>query len=270
MTGRQRGRMNSPIGTIEVETCVRGAVTSISFVEQAEANVGPGGDACQRACEVSAIRPAAGDRVDVLLLDKTGTVTIGKPSVVDLLPVDGISSVELLQKAASLESGSEHPVALAIMSAAAEKDIKPVSHEQFKAIAGMGVQGRVEGKSLMLGNSRLLRENGIDLSGIEQRASELADQGKTVIYVAEEYALLGALTISDPVRDDSTEAVKKLHELGLRLVMLSGDSHKSAQRVALEVGIENVIAEVLPEQAGTWIVVSTYRARAGRRRSLGE
>ena len=192
-------------------------------------------------------------KITTLLLDKTGTVTIGKPSVVDLLPVDGISSVELLQKAASLESGSEHPVALAIMSAAAEKDIKPVSHEQFKAIAGMGVQGRVEGKSLMLGNSRLLRENGIDLSGIEQRASELADQGKTVIYVAEEYALLGALTISDPVRDDSAEAVKKLHELGLRLVMLSGDSHKSAQRVALEVGIENVIAEVLPEQKSTHV-----------------
>ena len=192
-------------------------------------------------------------KITTLLLDKTGTVTIGKPSVVDLLPLDAISSVELLQKAASLESGSEHPVALAIMTAAAEKNIEPVSHEEFEAIAGKGVQGRVDGRRVMLGNRRLLSENGIDISAIEQRVSELAGQGKTVIYIAEENALLGVLTISDPVRDDSAEAVRKLHELGLRLVMLSGDSHESANRVALEVGIENVIAEVLPEQKSTHV-----------------
>lgn len=187
-------------------------------------------------------------KITTLLLDKTGTVTRGKPTVVDLLPVEGISPEVLLQKAASLESGSEHPVALAILTEASEKDIEPLSHEEFEAIAGMGVVGRVDGKTMMLGNRRLLTESAIDLSGIEYRASELAGQGKTVIYIAEENALLGVLTISDPVREDSAAAVKKLHALGLHLVMLSGDSHESAQRVALEVGIENVIAEVLPEQ----------------------
>jgi Cu+-exporting ATPase len=182
------------------------------------------------------------------LLDKTGTVTEGKPSVVDLLPVDGVSSKLLLQKAASLESGSEHPVALAILTAALDDEIELLSHDQFEAVAGKGVTGRVGGKSLILGSRRLLTEKGIETSRIEKQASSYADEGKTVIYIAEENALLGVLTISDPVRDDSAEAVKKLHELGLRLVMLSGDSHESANRVAFEVGIENVIAEVLPEQ----------------------
>jgi Cu+-exporting ATPase len=193
-------------------------------------------------------------KITTLLLDKTGTVTRGKPTVVDLLPVEGISPEVLLQKAASLESGSEHPVALAILTEASEKGIELLSHEEFEAIAGKGVQGRVDGKTMMLGNRRLLTESAIDLSGIEYRASELADQGKTVIYIAEENTLLGVLTISDPVREDSAEAVKKLHALGLHLVMLSGDSHESAQRVALEVGIENVIAEVLPEQKSAHVV----------------
>jgi Cu+-exporting ATPase len=182
------------------------------------------------------------------LLDETGTVNEGKPSVVDLLPVDGVSSKLLLQKAASLESGSEHPVALAILTAALDDEIELLSHDQFEAVAGKGVTGRVGGKSLILGSRRLLTEKGIETSRIEKQASSYADAGKTVIYIAEENALLGVLTISDPVRDDSAEAVKKLHELGLRLVMLSGDSHESANRVAFEVGIENVIAEVLPEQ----------------------
>jgi Cu+-exporting ATPase len=193
-------------------------------------------------------------KITTLLLDKTGTVTRGKPTVVDLLPVEGISPEVLLQKAASLESGSEHPVALAILTEASEKGIELLSHEEFEAIAGKGVQGRVDGKTMMLGNRRLLTESAIDLSGIEYRASELADQGKTVIYIAEENTLLGVLTISDPVREDSAAAVKKLHALGLHLVMLSGDSHESAQRVALEVGIENVIAEVLPEQKSAHVV----------------
>jgi Cu+-exporting ATPase len=187
-------------------------------------------------------------KITTLLLDKTGTVTEGKPSVVDLLPVDGVSSKLLLQKAASLESGSEHPVALAILTAALDDEIELLSHDQFEAVAGKGVTGRVGGKSLILGSRRLLTEKGIETSRIEKQASSYADAGKTVIYIAEENALLGVLTISDPVRDDSAEAVKKLHELGLRLVMLSGDSHESANRVAFEVGIENVIAEVLPEQ----------------------
>lgn len=187
-------------------------------------------------------------KITTLLLDKTGTVTEGKPSVVDLLPVDGVSSKLLLQKAASLESGSEHPVALAILTAALDDEIELLSHDQFEAVAGKGVTGRVGGKSLILGSRRLLTEKGIETSRIEKQASSYADAGKTVIYIAEENALLGVLTISDPVRDDSAEAVKKLHELGLRLVMLSGDSHESANRVAFDVGIENVIAEVLPEQ----------------------
>lgn len=187
-------------------------------------------------------------KITTLLLDKTGTVTEGKPSVVDLLPVDGVSAKLLLQKAASLESGSEHPVALAILAAASREEIELLSHEEFEAVAGKGVTGRVEGKSLILGSRRLLAENGIETSRIEKQTSSFADAGKTVIYIAEENALLGVLTISDPVREDSSEAIKRLHTLGLRIMMLSGDSHQSAQRVAQEVGIEDVIAEVLPEQ----------------------
>ncbi len=192
-------------------------------------------------------------KITTLLLDKTGTVTEGKPSVVDLLPVDGVSSKLLLQKAASLESGSEHPVALAILTAASDDEIELLSHDAFEAVAGKGVTGRIEGKSLLLGSRRMLTENGIETSRIDNQASSFADAGKTVIYIAEEGALLGLLTISDQVREDSSQAIKRLHALGLRLVMLSGDSHQSAQRVAQEVGIEEVIAEVLPEQKSSHV-----------------
>ncbi len=120
-------------------------------------------------------------------------------------------------------------------------------------MAGKGVTGLVDGKSLILGNRRLLTEKSIDVSSVEEETSHFADDGKTVIYIAEENELLGVLTISDPVREDSAEAVKRLHALGLRIVMLSGDSHQSAQRVAREVGIEEVIAEVLPEQKSSHV-----------------
>jgi Cu+-exporting ATPase len=192
-------------------------------------------------------------KITTLILDKTGTVTEGKPSVIDLLPVDGVSSKLLLQKAASLESGSEHPVALAIVTAASRDDIDLLSHDEFEAVAGKGVTGRVEGNSIILGNHRLLTENGIETSWIDRQASAFADVGKTVIYIAEENALLGVLTISDPVREDSAQAIKRLRALGLRIVMLSGDTLQSAQQVAQAVGIQDVIAEVLPEQKSSYV-----------------
>ncbi|MEJ2321741.1 MAG: heavy metal translocating P-type ATPase [Gammaproteobacteria bacterium] len=222
--------------------CALGLATPISIMVGIGRAAGMGilirnGDALQRT-----------GRIDTLVLDKTGTVTEGKPALVDLVPVDSAEPEPLLQKAASLESGSEHPLAQAILSAATARGIELLSVEGFETISGKGVRGVLDGKRLLLGNARLLLEHGVDPAMPGLQAGHFADEGKTVIYVAEEGALLGILTVSDPVRSDSAEAIARLRALGLSIVMLTGDNRQSAERVAREVGIDAVYAELLPEE----------------------
>ncbi|MDX1654979.1 MAG: heavy metal translocating P-type ATPase [Candidatus Competibacteraceae bacterium] len=187
----------------------------------------------------------AGDLTTVVL-DKTGTVTEGRPTVTELQAFDGDQD-RLLALAAALEQLSEHPLAEAIVSAARERKLDILTVADFEALSGRGVRGRVAEQELLLGNRRLLTEQGIEPGPWQSRAEELAARGRTPIYLAVDGQPQGLLAVADPVKADSLKAVERFHALGLEVVMLTGDARATAEAVAREVGIDRVIAEVLPQ-----------------------
>jgi Cu2+-exporting ATPase len=184
--------------------------------------------------------------LDTVVLDKTGTLTRGEPEVVALAPADGISEQDLLRLAASAEAESEHPLADAVVNAARERGLDVPRAEAFEAVPGHGAVASVEGKRLAIGNQRLFHREGISLDGLAVRAEELAGEGRTTVAVGADGRALGVIAIADTPRESAAAAIAALTELGLRPVMLSGDSHATAERIAREVGIDEVIAEVLP------------------------
>jgi Cu2+-exporting ATPase len=187
-----------------------------------------------------------GARLDTVVLDKTGTLTRGEPEVVAVAAADGASEEDLLRTAAAVEAESEHPLAEAIVSAAAARGLEPARAEAFEAVPGHGAIATVEGRRVALGNTRLLAREGVDLDGLAGRAAELAGEGRTTVLVAVEGQVAGVIAIADAPRETAAEAVRALKELGVRPVMLSGDSRATAERVAREVGVDEVLAEVLP------------------------
>lgn len=193
------------------------------------------GEALQRAGQLTTV-----------VLDKTGTVTEGRPAVTELIPVQGEAS-ELLRLAASLEAGSEHPLAEAIVAAARERDLKLGSTRNFSAIAGHGVAGELDGRQLLLGNKKLMGERGIDISAHESQAQQLADQGQTPMFLAGDGKYLGIVAVADTIKADSRAAIQRLHANGLKVVMITGDNQATAHAVARQVGIDEVMAEVLPQ-----------------------
>jgi Cu+-exporting ATPase len=186
-------------------------------------------------------------KLEAIVLDKTGTVTVGRPAVTHLVPANEQSEEQLLQLAASLEQGSEHPLANAILEAAEERNIDLLKVENFEAITGQGVTGRIDGQQVRLGNRRLMQSTGVDISALESRARELADEAQTPMYLALDDQLVGILAVADPIKDDSAEAVHRLQQLGLKVIMLTGDNQATAQAVARQVGIDEVLAEVQPQ-----------------------
>ncbi len=186
-------------------------------------------------------------QLHTIVLDKTGTITRGHPAVTSLLPADGVSEDKLLGLAAGLEAGSEHPLAKAILSAAGERGIEPPAIEGFEAVAGFGVQGRNGDDRLLLGKPGFMLREAVQLGGLATQGDELAAHGQTVVYLARNGKLVGMLGISDPVREDSAEAVARLKRLGLRAIMLTGDNRNTAESVGRQVGVDEVIAEVLPQ-----------------------
>ncbi len=186
-------------------------------------------------------------QLHTIVLDKTGTITRGHPAVTSLLPADGVSEDKLLGLAAGLEAGSEHPLAKAILSAAGERGIEPPAIEGFEAVAGFGVQGRNGDDRLLLGKPGFMLREAVQLGGLATQGDELAAHGQTVVYLARNGKLVGMLGISDPVREDSAEAVARLRRLGLRVIMLTGDNRNTAESVGRQVGVDEVIAEVLPQ-----------------------
>ena len=189
-------------------------------------------------------------RLTVVILDKTGTVTAGRPAVTALLPLAGQDEYELLRMAAALESGSEHPLAQAILDAARERDIDVPPVSGFEAVAGHGVLGGVEGSAVLFGNRKFMQDNGIDPGALEQEAARLAAQAETPIYLALDGRMAGLISVADPVKDDSRQAVERLQRQGLSVVLLTGDSLATAEAVARQVGVETVLAEVLPGEKG--------------------
>ena len=187
------------------------------------------------------------EKVDTLVIDKTGTITEGKPVLRAVETVGGIAREELLALAASLENGSEHPLASAIVAAAKQESLPLQDTEDFDAPSGKGVTGRIGGKKVALGNRALFDELGVDVAPLGSRADALRGEGATVVFVAVEGALAGLVAVADPIKKTSAEALRRLREEGLRIVMLTGDGRLTAEAVAREIGIDEVEAEVLPE-----------------------
>jgi Cu+-exporting ATPase len=187
-------------------------------------------------------------QADTLVVDKTGTLTEGKPRLLVVEPAEGFTEADLLRLAAGLELASEHPLAAAVVAGAKERGVTPVRGEEFQSFTGRGVVGRVEGREVVLGNAGLLAERGVSAESVRDRAEELRRDGHTVLLVAVDGRLAGLLGVADPVRASTPEAIRLLHADGLRLIMLTGDSRTTAEAVARRLGIDEVIAEVLPAE----------------------
>ncbi|MEA2853152.1 MAG: P-type Cu+ transporter, partial [Rhodospirillaceae bacterium] len=187
------------------------------------------------------------EKVDTLLFDKTGTLTVGRPAVTPIESLGGLAEAEILRLAASLERGSQHPIAAAILAAAQQRGLAPAPVADFDAPSGKGVTGTVEGKRLLLGTAAFLAAQGIDAAAADVKADPLRETGATVVLLAVAGRAEGLLAVSDPVKETTQEALKQLRQSGLRLVMLTGDNKRTAASVAKRLGIDEVEAEVLPE-----------------------
>jgi Cu+-exporting ATPase len=187
-------------------------------------------------------------QADTLIVDKTGTLTEGKPRLAEVEPTGDFTSDELLRLAASLERGSEHPLAAAIVKGAESRSLPLVDSQTFQSVTGKGVSGAVEGRRVLLGNGRLLNDAGIDSASLQTRMEQLRREGQTVMLAAVDGRLAGLVSVADPIRSSTPEAIRLLHEDGLRIIMLTGDSRTTAEAVARRLGIDEVIAEVLPQQ----------------------
>ncbi len=190
-------------------------------------------------------------KVDTLVVDKTGTLTEGKPKLVSLTPIGGTMETDLLRFAAALERGSEHPLATAIVKGTEERGVAIPAAMGFEAINGKGVKGTVEGRAVAVGNRVLLADLGVDPTPFATRAEELRQDAQTVIFVVVDGRPAGLLGVADPVKDSTPEAMRALHEEGVRIVMLTGDSRTTAEAVARKLKIDEVVAEVLPDQKAT-------------------
>jgi len=186
-------------------------------------------------------------RITAMILDKTGTITEGTPKVTEIVPVDSTDEAEVLRLAATLEQGSEHPLAQSIVESAKERELSLGSVERFNAIAGHGVEGSVEGRALLFGNEKLMHDRGITIDSYLERAQSMAAQAQTPMYLAADNRLLALIAVADPIKQDSVAAIKRLQKDGIRVVMLTGDNRETAKAVAEQVGIKEVFAEVLPE-----------------------
>lgn len=185
-------------------------------------------------------------KIDTLVVDKTGTLTLGKPKLTGLVYATGMNEATLLKLAASLEKSSEHPLAAAIVAAAEEKKIALVRPDNFDSITGKGVSGTVEGARVLLGNLKLMNDAAVNTDELADLAEKMRKQGQTVMFVAADTKLAGILAVSDPIKKSTPKAIKALHDEGLRVVMLTGDNRATAEAVAAKLDIDEVVAEVLP------------------------
>jgi Cu+-exporting ATPase len=187
-------------------------------------------------------------KVDTLVVDKTGTLTEGKPKLVTVATAGAWSDADLLRLAASLERGSEHPLAAAIVAGAAERGVEIAKAEDFSSVTGKGVKGRIDGRKVALGNRKLLDDLGVTPGELADRAEAMRAEGQTVMFVVVDGAVAGLLGVADPVKKTSPQAIASLHDEGIRVVMLTGDNRTTAEAVARRLGIDDVVADVLPDQ----------------------
>ena len=186
-------------------------------------------------------------KLDTIVFDKTGTLTRGEPEITDIVTINSYSEEEILKYAASAERASEHPLGEAIIKRAGERKIELKNPKNFNAIEGHGIEAEVDGKKVLLGNLKLMRKRQIEVRNLEAKAEELAADGKTPMYVSLEGKAAGLIAVADTLKENSIQAVKRLKELGLEVIMLTGDNKKTAEAIARKAGIDKVLPEVLPE-----------------------
>ena len=187
-------------------------------------------------------------KIQTVVFDKTGTITEGKAKVTDVVVTNGISENDLLQLAASAEKGSEHPLGEAIVKGAEEKGLEFKKVDSFKAIPGHGIEVKIDNKTMLLGNRKLIVENNISLGDLETTSDRLATEGKTPMYVTINGKLVGIIAVADTVKESSKKAIERLHSMGIEVAMITGDNKRTAEAIAKEVGIDRILAEVLPEE----------------------
>ena len=205
--------------------------------------------------------------VKTVIMDKTGTITEGKPVVTDILS-DGISEDELLKIAASVEKPSEHPLAGAIIEAAEEKNIDLKEIKEFTAISGRGIIAESDGKIIYAGNKKMMAENGISANTFEDKEMKLSEEGKTVLYFAEKDKILGIIAVQDVPKQTSKAAIRQFKKLGIDVVMLTGDNKRTAEAIAKNLGITNVVAEVMPQDKEA--VVRSFQEKGGKTAMIGD
>ena len=201
------------------------------------------------------------EKVDTLVVDKTGTLTVGRPKLVGVETANGFADTHVLRLAAGLERGSEHPLAAAIVEGASERGIELPSSKDFDSHTGKGVTGTVDGRQVALGNVALMHDLGIDPAPLERTADDHRADGEGVMFIALDGRLAGLIIVADPVKDSTAAAIAALHREGLRIVMLTGDSRRTADAVARRVGIDEVIAEVLPDEKQAKVVALREEGR---------
>ena len=193
-------------------------------------------------------------KIDAIVLDKTGTITEGKPEVTDIVTARGVDAKSLLQLFASAEKGSEHPLGEAIVRKALEEKLEFLGLDDFQSLAGLGIEASIGGLQLCAGNRKLMDENGISIEELEAESDNLAGAGKTPMYIALDNKLAGIVAVADVVKKSSAEAIKTMHDMGLSVIMITGDNMKTANSIAKQVGINRVLAEVLPQDKSSEIM----------------
>ncbi|PYO06304.1 MAG: ATPase P [Candidatus Rokuibacteriota bacterium] len=232
--------------TAAVSTIVIACPDALALATPTAITVGVGKGAREGVLfkNATALEETAG--IDTVIFDKTGTLTQGKPALTDVITADGFIEAELLRLAASADRPSQHPLAEAIVAGAAGRGIEVRAPEKFDSVPGHGIEARVDGRRVLIGSRRLMEREGINTGGLEGQVQALASDGKTAMYVAVDKRIAGVVAVADPIRDSAREAVRALHGLGIQTVMLTGDNRRTAEAVARQLGIDEVIAEVLP------------------------
>lgn len=252
--------------TVAVSAIVIACPDALALATPTAITVGVGRGAKEGVLFKNAAALEATAGVNTVIFDKTGTLTEGKPALTDLLPAAGSSEQELLHFAASADQPSQHPLAEAIVRGAKERGLALSAAQDFVSVPGHGVQAVVDGQKVLIGNAKLMVREGISIA--DTQAEKLAADGKTAMYVAADGHFLGVVAVADRIRESAVLAVQRLHELNVQTVMLTGDNRKTADAVARQIGIETVIADVLPEEKAT--KVQAFQAEGKKVAMIGD
>ena len=233
--------------TIFITTLVIACPCALGLATPTSIMIGTGKGAENGVLIKSGVALETTHKLQTIVFDKTGTITEGKPKVTDIVVADGITEVELLTLAGSAEKGSEHPLGEAIVKGAEERGLEFIKTSSFNAIPGHGIEVTINGDNLLLGNRKLMDDRHISLGDLAPKSDELANQGKTPMYITKNDKIAGIIAVADTVKENSLKAIQTLHEMGIEVAMITGDNKRTAEAIAKQVGIDRVMSEVLPE-----------------------